>query len=46
MKEKLKEECSKSLLKTRELIEALQDYRNEQWVLDYCDKLNQLSIIY
>ena len=46
MEEDLKRRCADILSEVDELISKLEGFRNEQWVLDFCDKLNQYSIQY
>jgi len=46
MEEALKRKCADILSEVGEVISQLEEFRNEQWVLDFCDKLNQYSIQY
>lgn len=46
MKEELMKKCSDAISEVADLMNLLSEYRNEQWVLNFCDKLNQLSITY
>lgn len=42
----LKKKCDDVLAEVADLVGMLSDYRDEQWVLDFCDKLNHYSIQY
>ena len=46
MEQELKKRCADLLAEVGEIINQLEDFRNEQWVLDFCDKLNHYSIQY
>lgn len=42
----LMKECDKVLGVVSDLLDKLSPYKDCQFVLDFCDKLNQLSITY
>ena len=44
--DKLKKKCQTMLLDITALINQLAAYKDEQFVLDFCDKLNELSVKY
>ena len=44
--EKLKARCTLVLKDVADLIAKLSDYKDEQWVLNFCDELNKLSVKY
>lgn len=46
MEEYLKNKCSETVDNVVALLKELERYRNEQWVLDFCDTLNKLSVTY
>lgn len=46
MKEQLIKECNTLLYQLTELINKLEPYKHEQFVLDFCDSVNELSVKY
>ena len=44
--EKLKARCTLVLKDVADLIAKLSDYKDEHWVLNFCDELNKLSVKY
>lgn len=44
--ETLKKKCNEVIAEIEVLMDNLEAYKNEGWVLNFCDKLNQLSITY
>ena len=46
MEAKLKDKCNAVITDVKTLLIQLEKYKDEGWVLDFCDTLNKLSIIY
>ncbi len=46
MEEKLRSRCADLMHQLEEAFIELNEFRDRQWVMDLCDRLNQLSIKY
>ena len=46
MRQILQNKCKALQLDISVLLDQLAEYKDELWVLDFCDKLNELSIKY
>ena len=46
MEEYLKKKCNDVLADVEALLKQLEKYKDNGWVLDFCDTLNKLSVTY
>ena len=46
MEEYLKKKCNDVLADVEALLKQMEDYKDEGFVLDFCDSLNRLSVMY
>ena len=46
MEEYLKKKCNDVLADVEALLKQMEDYKDEGFVLDFCDNLNKLSVTY
>ena len=46
MEEYLKKKCNEVIADVEALLKQLDSYKDDGWVLDFCDTLNKLSVTY
>ena len=46
MEEYLKKKCNDVLADVEALLKQLKEYKDDGWVLDFCDSINKLSVMY
>jgi hypothetical protein len=46
MEEILKKKCNDLIADAESLLKQLERYKDDGWVLDFCDSLNKLSVMY
>ena len=46
MEEYLKKKCNEVLADVEALLKQMERYKDDGWVLDFCDTLNKLSVMY